>query len=471
VQLNSSNWSVGNAWQIIGSTSKPCYKDFNTANLIMASASCDAVRACPALLLASTASGQGKTTLTAALAYYYRRQGYRVCVFKTGPDFLDPMILAAASQAPVPPLDLWMVGAEHCHRILYDAAHQADMILIEGAMGLFDGTPSAADLAEYFNIPVGIILNSRGMGQTFGAIAAGLANYRPGLRCAGVIANLVASERHATMLRAGLPEHIPWLGSLPRLADDLLPRRHLGLVQAAEITDLQQRLQLIADALPEALTTWHQTTDFKPAPPVAPLPPLLAGQKIAVAHDAAFSFLYAENIRILKTLGAEITFFSPLTSTHIDGNALYLPGGYPELYLDELATNHPLRAAVHQHVAAGYPIYAECGGLLYLLDTLYDQHGQSAAMLGLLPGIGRLTQRLAGLGMQRLSLPTGELRGHTFHHSVIETPLTPTRFACRQIDDQPGEAFYQFGSIQASYLHLYFPSAPIAAAHLFIPAH
>ncbi|EIC19403.1 cobyrinate a,c-diamide synthase [Thiorhodovibrio frisius] len=427
-------------------------------------------RQCPALFLSATSSGQGKTTLAAALAYHHRRAGRRVRVFKIGPDFLDPMILARASGAEVEPLDLWMVGEANCQRLLYEAAAEADLILVEGAMGLFDGNPSGADLAERFGLPAAVLIDARGMGQTFGALALGLAHYRPGLRLAGVIANRVGSERHVEMIRAGLSADISLLGALPRFDDAALPSRHLGLVQAEEIADLEQRLDVAASRLAEtALAELPPAVSFAPPSPENPpaLAPTLAGMRIAVARDAAFSFLYAANLRLLQALGAELTFFSPLHDPLVAADAIYLPGGYPELHLEPLAANSAMHQSLRAHVEAGKSLYAECGGMLSVLETLTDKHGQSAKLAGLMPGQGRLQPRLAGLGMQSLVTPAGELRGHSFHHSTMDSSLTPSAYGIRQRDGGRGEPVYRHGSLTASYLHLYFPSAPEAAAALF----
>ena len=427
-------------------------------------------KACPALLLSAPASGQGKTTVTAGLARYHRNQGRTVRVFKTGPDFLDPMILERASGQPVYQLDLWMVGERDCKALLYQAAQEADLILIEGVMGLFDGTPSSADLAALFGVPVLALINAHAMAQTFGALAYGLAHYRPGLPFAGVLANRVAGPGHAELLAESLPPEIHDYGWLPRDSAVALPDRHLGLVQAAEIADLEARLDAAA-----ALIT---TTGLAELPPPVAFPairaesppPLLQGVRIGIAHDTAFAFLYPANLDTLRALGAELAFFSPLTDAELPAvDALYLPGGYPELHLSELAANESLRAALHRHHQAGKPIYAECGGLLYTLESLADQEGHRAPMLGLLPGHAALQSKLAGLGMQSVELPEGELRGHTFHHSKLETPLPPLAHGRRQRDGQPGEAVYRVGRLTASYLHLYFASHPAATACLFLP--
>lgn len=424
---------------------------------------------CPALLLAAPASGQGKTTVTAALARYHRNRGRTVRVFKTGPDFLDPMILARASGQPVYPLDLWMVGESHCKALLYQAAQEADLILIEGVMGLFDGTPSSADLAGLFGVPVLALINAHAMAQTFGAVAYGLAHYRPGLPFAGVLANRVAGPGHAELLAESLPPELRYYGWLPRDGAISLPDRHLGLVQAEEIADLESRLEAAAALIANTdLAELPPAVSF-PAATMEALPPLLQGVRIGVACDTAFAFLYPANLDTLRGLGAELTFFSPLTDSALpEVDSIYLPGGYPELHLDTLAANQALRRALHQHHQTGKPIYAECGGLLYLLESLADKEGHRAAMLGLLPGHAALQAKLAGLGMQSVRLPEGELRGHTFHHSKLETPLAPLAYGRRQRDGQQGEAVYRVGRLTASYLHLYFASNPTAAARLFV---
>jgi cobyrinic acid a,c-diamide synthase len=425
---------------------------------------------CPALLLAAPASGQGKTTVTAGLARYHRNQGRTVRVFKTGPDFLDPMILERASGQPVYQLDLWMVGERDCKAMLYQAAREADLILIEGVMGLFDGTPSSADLAGLFGVPVLALINAHAMAQTFGAVAYGLANYRPGLPFAGVLANRVAGPSHAELLAESLPPNLRYFGWLPRDGEIALPDRHLGLVQAAEIADLETRLDGAAARIANTKLAELPPAVSFPEVCVEPPPPLLQGARIGIARDTAFAFLYPANLDTLRALGAELAFFSPLADHKLPAvDAVYLPGGYPELHLDALAANESMRTALHRHHQSGKPIYAECGGLLYALESLADNEGNRAPMLGLLPGHAALQPKLVGLGMQSVELPEGELRGHTFHHSNLETPLLPLAHGRRQRDGKPGEAVYRVGRLTASYLHLYFASDPMATAQLFRP--
>jgi cobyrinic acid a,c-diamide synthase len=424
--------------------------------------------ACAALFVAAPASGQGKTTVTAALARLHARAGRRVRVFKCGPDFLDPQIHAIASGAPVYNLDLGMCGEMDAAWRLYEAARQAELILVEGVMGLYDGAPSGADIARRFGIPVMAVIDARAMAQTFGAVAFGLAHYQPGLAFSGVLANHVGSPRHADMLRAALPDGMRWYGALARDAAAALPERHLGLLQAAEIDDLVARLDRMADALAAtAAAALPPAVAFAPA--AAPsLPPLLAGRTIAVARDAAFGFIYPANLDTLAALGARLAFFSPLAGEALPAcDAAWLPGGYPELYGARLAANRAFRSALAAHVEAGRPLLAECGGMMSLFEAVVDKAGETHAFAGLLSGRAVMQPRLAALGLQVAELPEGELSGHTFHYSQSDTPLAPLLRA-RRPDGGEGEAIYRVGRLTASYVHFYFPSNPEAAARLFL---
>lgn len=429
---------------------------------------------CPAVLISAPASGQGKTTATAALARWHRQQGLRVRVFKTGPDFLDPMILERASGQPVYQLDLWMGGEAHCREMLYRAACESDLILVEGVMGLHDGEASSAQLAMRFGLPVLAVIDGSAMAQTFGAIALGLATYRPGLTMAGVLANRVGSESHAQMLRESLPEGMAWFGALPRNEAHGMPSRHLGLVQAQEIADLEQRIDQAAQALGRLTPAMPVPVSFEPGAEqqhgqAAP-ERSLQGVRIAVARDAAFSFLYPANLDTLRELGAELRFFSPLSDVALpEADSLYLPGGYPELHLDELAHNRAMRAAIHAHHERGKPLVAECGGMLYLLDSLSDVQGHTAPMLGLMPGKAVLQKRFVNLGMHGVTLPEGVVRGHTFHHASMDSPMTPVASTQPQRQSGKAEGVYRAGRLHASFLHLYFPSNPAAVAALFAP--
>lgn len=435
-------------------------------------------RRCPALLISALASGQGKTTVTAALARYHRSRGRRVRVFKTGPDFLDPMILSAACGSEVLQLDPFMGSADECRQRLWQAAGEADLILIEGMMGLFDGEPSSADLAQLFGIPVLAVIDAGGMAQTFAALAHGLASYRPELAFAGVLANRVGSPGHARLLAESLAQQSGpaprWFGALTRDAQIELPSRHLGLVQGEEIADLEQRLDVAAQMLAQTGNDLLPPAVRFGVPALSPVIERLAGVRIGVARDAAFSFVYPANLQTLRDLGAELEFFSPLSDTRLpEVDSLYLPGGYPELHLAQLVDNHRLIADLRAHHAAGKPILAECGGMLWLCEALTTLDGETASLCGILPARAQMQPRFTALGLQRLQLPlngsTMELRGHTFHHSRLETALTPVARAACPNGRGAAEPVYWLGRLTASYMHSYFPSNPAAIAALLKP--
>jgi len=433
---------------------------------------------CPALLVAAPASGQGKTTVVAALARLHARQGRRVRVFKCGPDFLDPHWHQLASGTPVHSLDLWINGAEDCAARLHAAACDADLVLIEGVMGLFDGEPSAADLARHFGVPVLAVVDASAMAGTFGALAHGLRHYRADLPWAGVLANRVAGERHAEMLQRGLREPADWLGALPRVALEnaaLLPERHLGLVAAHELPDALARLDAAADALAATplgqmdlveLQRW--AVAFPVPPDRLPVPPLLAGRTVAVARDAAFSFIYPANLDTLAQLGAQVRFFSPLAGDALPAcDAVWLPGGYPELHAAQLAANRGLQDGLRAHLAADKPLWAECGGMLALFESLRLQDGSVQAMWGLLPGTAAMQARLASLGPRQLDLAGQMLRGHSFHYSTADCSAPVLARSSRPGGaDADGEPLFALGSLRASYFHAWFASNPVVVAQL-----
>lgn len=426
-------------------------------------------------MMTAPASGHGKTSLTAGLARYHANAGRDVRVFKTGPDFLDPMILQRASGNPVYQLDLWMTGEDECRALLFEAAESADLIIVEGVMGLFDGHPSSADLARQFDIPLAAVIDASAMAGTFGAIAHGLCNYRRDLPWAGVIANRVAGEYHTELLSESIGDGGPLLASIRR--DDMasLPSRHLGLVQADEVDDLEARLDALAAQFEgTALAALPAPVAFSPAvsaltKPTADKP--LAGIRIGVAHDAAFAFIYPANTRLLESLGAELIFFSPLADAALPAvDSLFFPGGYPELHLDALSNNNTMRACVRDFADKGGRIYAECGGMLYLLESLADKSGYRAEMAAVLPGSAAMRDKLVSLGMQSTPILNQEWRGHTFHHSESTIELDVYSRGKRQRKNKAGyagEAIYFHNNVIASYIHAYFPSDPTLAVKVF----
>jgi len=436
-----------------------------------------AVVHCPALFLTAPASNKGKTTITAALARYFTNQGKVVRVFKTGPDYLDPQILAQASRQPVEQLDIWMAGEDYCQDMLYQAAQVADLILVEGAMGMFDGEPSSADLAARFGLPMAIVMDVKGMAQTAAAVATGLANFRNDVQVAGLIANRCGSERHAELIRDALPANLPLLAALKRDEDITLPERHLGLVQADEVKD---ELEVRFDAAIEWLKDTPDTglLELPKAVPFYPMSPVsinqafeqrLLGKTIAVAKDAAFSFIYDANLIALKNLGAKVVFFSPLHDSVLpDADALWLLGGYPELHAKALSANTTMCQAIQDFYQSGKGISAECGGMLYSLETLTDLDDNEYPMLGILAGQGAMRGKRGCQGMQTAVMPQGEIRGHAHHRSRSANTPEPVGYGRRQRHPAPGEAIYQQKGLTASYLHLFFPSNLDATAALFL---
>ncbi len=439
---------------------------------------------CPALFLTAPASNQGKTTITAALARYFTNQGKVVRVFKTGPDYLDPQILAQASKQPVEQLDIWMAGDDYCQDKLYHAAQVADLILIEGAMGMFDGDPSSADLAARFGIPMAIVMDVKGMAQTAAALATGLANFRDDVQVAGLIANRCGSERHAELIRDALPENLPLLAALKRDEAITLPERHLGLVQADEVKDeLEIRFEAAVEwlketkdtgllALPKAVAFYSinkKVSVNKQTDAEQTIEQRLAGKIIAVAKDAAFSFIYDANLIALQSMGAKVVFFSPLQDQVLpEADALWLPGGYPELHAKALSDNTAMRQAIHAFYQTGKGILAECGGMLYSLNDLTDLNDDCYPMLGILEGQGAMRGKRGCQGMQTAVMPQGDIRGHAHHRSRSANTPEPVGHGRRQRHPAPGEAIYQQKGLTASYLHLFFPSNLDATAKLFL---
>lgn len=419
------------------------------------------------VLVAAVSSGQGKTTVTAALARALVQRGQRVRVFKCGPDFLDPMLLAVASAAPVGTLDMWMVGEQACRQQLHSAAQEADVILVEGVMGLYDGTPSSADLANALGIPVLAVIDASAMAQTAGAIVHGLRDYGP-VQLAGVIANRVASAGHAAMVAASL-RGVPLFGTLRRQAQKL-PERHLGLVQASEIDGIEALLDTLAQQLDFDDAAWNNVpTTSVDAAPCAAIAPLLAGKTVAIARDAAFAFIYPANLQVLASLGATIAWFSPLAGEPVPqhADAIWLPGGYPELHAAALSGTAAWQTSLRDAHAAGTPIVAECGGMMALAESLTDLAGATWPMAGLLAGAVTMQTRLAGLGPQALATEQGQLRGHTFHYSTLETSVAAASHTLKNPSGVQGEAVYRAGSLHASYFHAWFPSCPGAVAAMF----
>lgn len=426
----------------------------------------------PGLIISAPASGTGKTTLTLGLLAALRARGLQVQPFKAGPDYIDPAFHGAAAGRASLNLDTWAMPRP-CVAGLLSAAEGADLVLTEGAMGLFDGvaqrgafgTGAAADLAALTGWPVVLVLDASGAAQSVGATALGFARFRSGVRVAGVVLNRVASPRHEAMLRTGLTEAgLPVLGALPRRKDLALPERHLGLVQAQE-HDLAPVLAAMAEFVAthvdlDALIAAAEPTQGAGA--IAQITP--PGQRIALARDAAFSFTYPHLLDGWRRAGAEILPFSPLADEAPDpsADACWLPGGYPELHAGQLAAASQFRAGLRR-LAETAPVHGECGGYMALGAGLIDADGTRHEMAGLLGLVTSYEKRKMHLGYRAATLTEAmpghgagaRLRGHEFHYStILEQPDAPLA----TVTDASGAPVPETGStrgrVTGSFFHL-----------------
>ena len=402
----------------------------------------------PGWLVAAPRSGSGKTTVTLALVAALRRRGVAVRTAKSGPDYIDPAFHAAASGAPGVNLDSWAMPPPLLDTLFTQASGGADLLVVESAMGLFDGvagppgrTGSSADLAARFGLPVLLVLDISGQAQTAAAVAHGLASFDPAVRVGGVVLNRVGSDKHRRSVEGAM--RLPVLGVVPREAGLALPERHLGLVQAGEHPDLAAQLDRLA-----AMGERCLDLDALMAPPLAasprpgdaslayPLPP--PGQRIALASDAAFSFVYPHVLAGWRTAGAEIVLFSPLAdeAPPDEADCCWLPGGYPELHAPALAAAGRFQAGL-RHFAATRPIHGECGGHMVLGTALTAADGATHAMTGLLGHVTSFARRALHLGYRRAILPGGaSLRGHEFHYATVTDAGTDQPYA--MVEDAAG---------------------------------
>jgi len=444
----------------------------------------------PRLVVAGTHSGVGKTTVATGLMAAFAARGETVAGFKVGPDFIDPSYHALATGRPGRNLDAFLSGPELIGPLFAHGAGGADLAIIEGVMGLFDGAAGAGELASTAQVtkllgaPVLLVLDCRALARSAAALLHGYATFDPEVRVAGVVLNRVASDRHEAMLREALaPSGVPVVGVLRRHPDLAAPERHLGLVPAAErgsaarqtvaalsaalaaACDLDAVAAIAAAAPPLSATPWRPAAKPEPGPePERGFGPV----RFAVAGGPAFTFVYQENLELLHAAGAELAFFDPTADEALPPGAtgLYLGGGFPETYAEPLAANQPLRAAVRAFASSGRPLLAECGGLLYLARTLDGQ-----PMAGVLPADAHMSDRLA-LGYRhavaaastKLAAAGERLRGHEFHYSRLDPPAgTPAAWLLG--DDRQPEGFTS-GGLHASYLHTHWAAAPQLAERL-----
>ncbi|WP_437327074.1 cobyrinate a,c-diamide synthase [Sorangium sp. So ce381] len=483
-------------------------------------------RAIPRLVVAGTASGVGKTTATVAIARALRARGLRVALFKCGPDYLDPTYHARAVAGTSHNLDGWMMGRDAVLSTFAAEAAGADVALIEGVMGLFDGASptgeegSTAEIAKWLEAPVALVVDASGMARSVAALVQGFAGFDPALRVAAVVCNQVGSRGHLDILRqaqAQVNRSLPVLGGLPRDEAQRFPERHLGLRTADEAALPEERLdhwgaQAEAWIGLDALLEIARAAPPLPAADAAATPGAAAGAgaqrgraRIGVAFDEAFHFYYADNLRRLEAAGAELVRFSPIRDARLpDVDALYLGGGYPEVHAERLADNAALRDEIRAFAGRGGPIYAECGGLMYLTEAIRTLDGRAHPMVGLVPAEAVMCEKLQALGYVEVETQARTIlggaglrfRGHQFRYSELRPsqraasapaepppaqapapqpehaplPIEHAYSVRRRRGGQVTREGYRAGSVLASYVHAHWASNPIVPEGLVASA-
>lgn len=434
----------------------------------------------PRVVVAGVASGVGKTTIASAIMAALTRRGLRVQPFKVGPDYIDPSYHALATGRPSRNLDSWILTPEVVTELFSRAARKADIAVIEGVMGLFDGhsgggdAGSTAEIAKLLKSPVVLIIDAGRIARSAGALALGYAKFDPELELRGFIVNNIGSSRHFEWVREAIEAatSLPVLGCLPKNAQFELPERHLGLVPTAEQTEAQI-ISHLGQKLAETIDVEHLIGIARSARPVTMGDAVLlrfstngAAQlaNIAVARDEAFSFYYQDNLDLLETHGARLLFFSPMHDKSLprDTHGVYIGGGFPEMYSHALSANSAMRASIREAAARGMPVYAECGGLMYLSEGITDFDGNCHPMVGLVPGWSVMENRLVRLGYVEFEALSDNvlcskgtrLRGHEFHWSRIEGECPAPAWAVSH--PHQGVEGYVGANILASYMHIHF---------------
>jgi cobyrinic acid a,c-diamide synthase len=444
-----------------------------------------------AIIVAAPMSGSGKTTITLGLMECLKRRGLKVAPFKVGPDFIDPGYHRLVTGRASINLDAWMCSTDFVRQTFARYSADADIAVIEGVMGLFDGISgrsdegSTAQIARLIGAPVLLVLDAKGLARSAAAMVKGFAEFDPDVRVAGVIFNNVASENHARLLREAVETSLPHvrvLGCIPRDERLLIPSRHLGLMTVEENPlpgEFLDYLVEVVRAFVDLGMFWVAATPTEssssPAPAKTRRKPARKGVRLGVARDAAFCFVYDNNLRLLAEAGAELVEFSPLADGALppDLGGVYLPGGYPEIFAEALAANSGMKAALRTAINAGLPVYAECGGFIYLSQGVVGQAETGDILhefVGIFPATTRMLPRRKALGYReveiRVDSPIGPkglvARGHEFHYSeMAELPPTVERlYRVSKGQSELGTEGYRYKNCLASYIHLHFGSNP-----------
>jgi cobyrinic acid a,c-diamide synthase len=439
-----------------------------------------------AFLVAGTASGVGKTTTALALMAALRQRGLNVQPFKCGPDFLDTGHHTAICGRASRNLDTWMLDLESNRSLFASACQGAGAAVVEGMMGLFDGVAgggeqgSSAEIAKLLGLPVVLVVDASKSARSLAAVIKGFEIFDPDLRFAGVVLNGVAGDSHYRLLEQAILSScsIPILGWLPRKTEVAIPERHLGLHSAIEQTDSLEKAKAFATFAEQYLDIDQLLQAAAYAPPEQPVPPIVASAlatqriRVGVALDRAFSFYYEDNFAILRQHGAEIVPFSPLAASQLpdDLDALYLGGGYPELHARALSENKSLLVAIREFADSGRPIYAECGGMMYLAKMLTNLEGESFLLADVLPLRITMTQKLVRFGYVEVQFTEDclfgakgtRVRGHSFHFSEVAPAqeLLAAYSVSYSLSGRQEREGYSKGRILASYIHLHFRANP-----------
>jgi cobyrinic acid a,c-diamide synthase len=437
----------------------------------------------PRLVIAGTHSGVGKTSIVLGILGALRNRGVHVQGFKVGPDFIDPMYHREVTGTPSYNLDAWLMGQSGVRRAFARVAPADGVAVIEGVMGMFDGRAtgpdgSTAEVAAIVRGPVLLVIDVGGMSRSAAALVQGYARFDPDVRVAGVVLNRVGGPRHYQLVKTATEEqagmavwgYLPWDDGL------VLPERHLGLVPVGEDAAFQHVCAELGAAaertidIPAIIAAAHSAPALEVST-VAASEASAIRARIGVARDAAFNFYYEANLQWLRQWGAEVVEFSPLEDSEMpaDVDGLYFGGGYPEVFAKGLSGNVALMASLRQAHQAGMPMYAECGGLMYLVEAIQDAAGARYAMVGLLPGICRLTDRLQNFGYKEVVSLRGSLlgeagmrtRGHEFHYSLWEgRPAESSLYQTRSSRGDESSEGYSVENLTASYVHLHFDACP-----------
>jgi cobyrinic acid a,c-diamide synthase len=437
----------------------------------------------PRLVIAGTHSGVGKTSIVLGVLGALRNRGVQVQGFKVGPDFIDPMYHREVTGAPSYNLDAWLMGRDGVGRALARIAPADGVSIVEGVMGMFDGRATGADgstaeVATILQSPVLLVVDVGGMSRSAAALVQGYARFDPDVHVAGVVLNHVGGPRHYQLVKTAIEEQagVAVWGYLPSSDGFVLPERHLGLVPVGEDAAFRRVCTELGVAAESTIDIPAIIAAAQSAPPLAVPPddaPAVAATavRIGVARDAAFNFYYDANLRWLRQWGAELVEFSPLKDPELptDVDGLYFGGGFPEVFAKKLTDNLAFMGSLRRVHQAGMPIYAECGGLMYLVQAIQDAAGERYPMVGLLPGVCRLTDRLQNFGYKDVVSLRGSLlgqaglrtRGHEFHYSVWEgRPADRSLYRTRSSHGDERTEGYSVGNLTASYVHLHFDACP-----------